>query len=134
MSAIVEIIKDLLIFIAVMFGLVIVLIAVIAKMPDDNPLKRTMTALCYRVGATLGAGVLAVPIEPIPGLDALYDIAVPIFLIYYWFTFLREAYITATTAARHPSQTHRALHGDRRPPDRGLGPRFKARNTRRTSF
>jgi hypothetical protein len=56
-----------------------------------------------RVGATLGASVLAVPIEPIPGLDALYDIAVPIFLIYYWFTFLREAYITTTTAARHSS-------------------------------
>jgi hypothetical protein len=102
MSSFAEIIRDLLIFITVMFGLFVVLIVVISKSPDDNPLKKLMTALCYRVGATLGASVLAVPIEPIPGLDALYDIAVPIFILYYWFTFFREAFITTTTAARIP--------------------------------
>ena len=60
-------------------------------MPSDNPLKRILTALCYRIGATAAAGALAVPIEPIPWLDALYDIGAPVLLIWYWFTFFRDA-------------------------------------------
>jgi hypothetical protein len=88
-----EIIRDLLIFIAVMFALCIVLVVVISKLPDDNPLKRVLTALSYRLGATLAAGAVAIPLEPIPGLDALYDVAVPVALIWYWFTFLRDSLI-----------------------------------------
>jgi hypothetical protein len=91
LSMIEEIIRDLLIFVAVTFALFIVLLVVVSKMPDDNPLKRILTALSYRVGATLAAGVVAVPVEPIPGLDVLYDIGVPILLIWYWFTFFRDA-------------------------------------------
>jgi hypothetical protein len=60
-------------------------------MPDSNPLKRLLTALSYRLGATLAAGAVAVPLEPIPGIDTLYDIGVPIALIWYWFTFFRDA-------------------------------------------
>ena len=78
LSAITEIIRDLLIFVAVMTALLIALIVVVSKMPDSNPLKRLLTALTYRVGATAAAGAIAIPIEPIPGLDTLYDIAVPI--------------------------------------------------------
>src|SRR6476646_11617120 len=89
-ATIMEIIRDLLIFVAVMFALCIVLIVVVSKLPDDNPLKRILTALSYRLGATLAAGAVAIPVEPIPGLDALYDIAVPIALIWYWFTFFRD--------------------------------------------
>ena len=89
-ATIMEIIRDLLIFVAVIFALCIVLIVVISKMPDDNPLKRILTALSYRLAATLAAGAVAVPVEPIPGLDVLYDIAVPIALIWYWFTFFRD--------------------------------------------
>jgi hypothetical protein len=87
----VELIRDLLIFIAVMFALSIVLIVVISMLPNDNPLKRILTALSYRIGATLAAGMIAVPVEPIPGLDVLYDIAIPLALIWYWFTFFRDA-------------------------------------------
>jgi hypothetical protein len=50
-----------------------------------------MTALSYRVGATLMAGVVAIPIEPLPGLDVLYDIGVPILLTWYWFSFFRHS-------------------------------------------
>jgi NhaP-type Na+/H+ or K+/H+ antiporter len=91
LSAIEEIIRDLLIFVAVMTALLIILIVVVSKMPSDNPLKRVLMALCYRIGATAAAGALAVPIEPVPGLDALYDIGVPILLLWYWFTFFRDA-------------------------------------------
>jgi hypothetical protein len=81
-----------------MFVLLIVLLVVISKMPDNNTLKRIFNALIFRVGATLGVGVLAIPIEPIPGLDGIYDIAAPIFLLYYWFTFIRSAIATARHA------------------------------------
>jgi hypothetical protein len=92
LSTIAEIIRDLLIFVAVMTGMLVVLVVAVSKMPDSNPLKRLLTALTYRVGATAAAGALAIPIEPIPGIDALYDIAVPILLFWYWFTFFRDAF------------------------------------------
>jgi len=102
MAAIVEIIRDLFIFIAVMFALFIVLIVVVSKMPDDNPLKRILSALSHRVGWTLGAGVVAVPLEPIPGLDAIYDIAVPIALIWYWLTFFKQVVAIMREPSVHP--------------------------------
>ena len=100
LSTIENIIRDLLIFVAVMTVLLIVLIVVVSRMPSDNPLKRVLTALCYRIGATAAAGALAVPVEPIPGLDGLYDIGVPILLIWYWFTFFRDV---ARATSRPPA-------------------------------
>jgi len=105
MHALIEIIKYLLIFVAVMFALLVLLIAVIARLPAGHPLKRLMTELCWRLGATIGAGALAVPIEPIPGLDALYDVAAPIVLAIYWFGFFRDAY-----RAAKPNQPRSHLH------------------------
>ena len=69
LSSIAEIIRDLLIFIIVMAALLIKLVIVISKMPDFKPLKRLLTALSYRLGATLAAGAVTVPLEPIPGID-----------------------------------------------------------------
>ena len=66
LSSIAEIIRDLLIFVMVMAALLITLVVVISKMPDSNPLKRLLTALSYRLGATLAAAAVAVPLEPIP--------------------------------------------------------------------
>ena len=90
LSTVADIIRDLLIFVVAMTALFIVLIVVVSRMPDDNPLKRILSALSYRIGATAAAGAVAIPIEPIPGLDGLYDIAVPIVLIWYWYTFFRD--------------------------------------------
>ena len=115
-ATIMEIIRDLLIFVAVMFALCIVLIVVISKMPDDNPLKRILTALSYRLAATLAAGAVAVPVEPIPGLDVLYDIAVPIALIWYWFTFFRDTRRSSGggTAAPRTSSNQTGIGADGR--------------------
>ena len=78
LSTIAEIIRDLLIFIGVIAALLIALLVVVSKMPNTNPLKRILTALCYRLAATLAAGAVAIPLEPIPGIDVIYDIGVPI--------------------------------------------------------
>jgi hypothetical protein len=101
-SAIVHITRDLLIFVAVMFALLIALTVVVSKMPDHNPLKRILSALSYRVGATAAAGMIAIPVEPIPGLDVLYDVGVPIALLWYWFTFFREAVRTVSSTPAQP--------------------------------
>ena len=56
LSTIAEIIRDLLIFVGAIAALLTTLAVVVSKMPDTNPLKRILTALCYRLGATLAAG------------------------------------------------------------------------------
>src|SRR4029078_11881829 len=109
-----EIIRDLLVFIAAMFAMCIVLIIVVSNLPDQNPLKLILTALSYRVGATLLAGAVAVPIEPIPGLDVLYDLAVPIALIWYWFTFFRDALRAPAVVSPRPSDPTRITTQDPR--------------------
>ena len=119
MSSIAEIVRDLLIFIAVMTALLIAFIVIVSRMPDTNPLKRVLSALSYRLGATLAAGAVAIPIEPIPGIDMLYDFGVPIALIWYWYTFFRDARRLAANPQSPPGQgqitqnkeTHRAETG-----------------------
>ena len=92
LSGIEQIFRDILIFVAVMSALFIALIVIVSKLPEDNPLKLVLSALSRRVGITLGAGVVAIPVEPIPGLDAVYDVAVPVLLLWHWYTFARDAY------------------------------------------
>ena len=90
MDTITEIIRDLLIFTGIMFLLLIGVLVAAFRLPPGNPLKRTLTALALRLGASLGAGLLAIPIEPIPGLDLLYDLGAPAALLYFWYTFFRN--------------------------------------------
>jgi hypothetical protein len=111
LSSIAEIIRDLLIFVVAMAALLITLVVVVSKMPDSNPLKRLLTALSYRLGATLAAGAVAIPLEPIPGIDVLYDIGVPIVLIWYWFTFFKDARRVMSDPSSRPDQRQITLDG-----------------------
>ena len=47
LSTIAEIIRDLLIFLGVIAALLITLVVAVSRMPNSNPLKRVLTALCY---------------------------------------------------------------------------------------
>ena len=111
LSTIAEIIRDLLIFIGVIAALLVALLVVVSKMPNANPLKRILTALCYRLAARLAAGAIAIPLELIPGIDVIYDIGVPIVLIWYWFTFFREA--RRATSDPHPPDQRQVTYGGR---------------------
>jgi hypothetical protein len=113
LSTIAEIIRDLLIFVGAIAALLVVLVIVVAKMPDTNPLKRVLTALCYRLGATLAAGAVAIPLEPIPGIDVLYDIGVPIALLWYWWTFFRDARHTTSQTSQPAPQRRQVTYGGR---------------------
>jgi hypothetical protein len=84
------IVGDLLLFIIVMLGLLIGLLVWMARLPPDNPVRRILHALALRVGAMLGAGTVAIPVQPIPGIDVAYDLALPALVIYLAFTFFRE--------------------------------------------
>ena len=55
LSTIAEAIRDLLIFVGVIAVLPIALVVVVSKMPNTNPLKRVLMALCYRLGCHIGA-------------------------------------------------------------------------------
>jgi hypothetical protein len=114
LSTIAEIIRDLLIFVGVIAALLVVLVVAVSTLPDTNPLKRVLTALCYRLGATLAAGAVAIPLEPIPGIDVLYDIGVPIALIWYWWTFFRDAHrMTRPTSEPSPPDQRQVTYGGR---------------------
>ena len=91
LNAVERIIRDLLIFVVAMSVVLAALMVIISRMPNDNPLKRIMVALSFRVGATAAAGMLVIPSKPIPGLDAVIDIGAPLALIWYWWTFFRDA-------------------------------------------
>ncbi len=88
-------------------ALVLILLVVISRMPADNPLRQVLNLLVARIGATAAAGALAIPIEPIPGLDVLYDIGAPILLVYYWYTFFKKIgpIWSNASAARRPRGT-----------------------------
>lgn len=91
-GSIATIIQDLLIFVGALVLLLVVLVAIVVRLPSGHPLKQLLWHLCFRVGATLGAGLLAIPVEPIPGVDIAYDVGAPLVLAIYWFTFFREVY------------------------------------------
>ncbi len=90
MEIVAGIFRDLLIFVGAMFVLFIALIVVVSRFSKDNPLKRILVALSYRAAATLAVSAVALPVEFIPGVDALYDIAAPIGLVWFWYTFFRD--------------------------------------------
>jgi hypothetical protein len=127
LSTLGEIVRDLLLAVGLITVLLAGMIVVVMKMPAGNPLKRLLTALCFRLGATAAAAVLAIPIEPIPGLDVFYDIGAPILLLVYWISFFKNARWTSapdTHGGTPPSMT-----GDRRhqlPPHGSSSPRWLA--------
>jgi hypothetical protein len=84
-------VRDILIVVGVMTALLVVLLIVAARQPSGNPLRRVLWALCLRLAATIGTGLVAIPLEPIPGLDVAYDIGAPLGLLIFWVTFFRNA-------------------------------------------
>jgi hypothetical protein len=104
LTAVTHIFADLLIFVGVMAVLFVVLLIAALRLPADNPLKRVVTALCFRVAATLGAGIIAIPVEPIPGVDVAYDAAAAVGLAIYWLSFfVTAARIVIDTQRRKPA-------------------------------
>jgi hypothetical protein len=57
--------------------------------------------------------MLVIPATPIPGLDTLIDVGAPIALIWYWWTFFRDANRGGSKA---PARASRGTGGSGDPP------------------
>jgi hypothetical protein len=91
MDTIMSLVKGILIAVGALVVVLVVLLVVISRLPRGTRARLLMSALATRVGATAFAGLVAVPIEPIAGLDVLYDVAAPIILLVYWLRFFPRA-------------------------------------------
>jgi hypothetical protein len=80
----------LLLFALALVVLFVVLLVVISKMPNDNPLKMLLSALSHRVGATAALMVVDPVATGLPVIGEVWDFATIAWLIYFWFTFLRR--------------------------------------------
>ena len=94
--------RDLLIALGAMTALLALLLVAAVRMPRSNPVRRVLGALSLRVAAMIGAGLVAIPLEPIPGLDVAYDVAAPLGLLVFWITFFRKAARILKAARRSP--------------------------------
>jgi hypothetical protein len=84
MSAAFHFLEVLVVSVVALVALILVLIVVVAHLPG-SPMKEILAALARRIGATAAISLLAAPLEPIPGVDVLYDAAGAVFLAIYWF-------------------------------------------------
>ena len=91
LNAVERIIRDLLVFVVAMSVVLAALLVIISRLPNDNPLKRILVALAIASARRRRPGMLVIPATPIPGLDAVVDIGAPLALIWFWWTFFRDA-------------------------------------------
>src|ERR1700722_52506 len=91
LSFIGQIIRDLLIFAVAGSALLVILLIAVSRLSPQNPLRQLLNELCRHVAVTLAAGLVAIPIEPIPGVDIAYDTLVPLVLLYFWIKFIWRA-------------------------------------------
>jgi hypothetical protein len=73
-SAIVEIIEIILFSLLALVALLAVLLITVSLLPKDKPLRMLLVALSKPIGIMVGLGTVALPIEFIPAIDAVYDL------------------------------------------------------------
>jgi hypothetical protein len=84
MSAAFHFLEVLVISVVALVAFTLMLLVVVAHLPD-SPLKAILAAVAKRIGATAAISVLGALLEPIPGIDVLFDAAGAVFLAMYWF-------------------------------------------------
>ncbi len=81
--------KVLVLCVAGLIALLVILLVLVNYLPR-SPLRDIMGALTKRIGATAAVAMIAIPIQPVVGIDGIYDIASSIFLLCYWLLLIRE--------------------------------------------
>jgi hypothetical protein len=84
MDAITGLVLGLIHSIVWLFAIFLVFVVVVSLLPQDNPLRHMLMAVTKRLGVTLAVGAVAVPVEFIPLVDMIFDIAAPVGLVWYW--------------------------------------------------
>jgi hypothetical protein len=103
-----QIVEAIIYGIVALVALLVVLLIVLAKMPKDHPMHQLLGALVRPVGLMVGAGVVGIPVEFIPGIDVLYDIVAVLLIAFSWLKFFRTAHgiwpqLLSNAAARAPA-------------------------------
>src|SRR5271169_49719 len=91
---ILRLIEVLLICGVVLIASFVALIIFAMRLPEGNPLRVMLTHLAWRVGATGATMIIDPVVTEIPSIGELFDLVTLGFLIYYWYTFFREAFRT----------------------------------------
>ena len=81
--------KILVLCLAGLIALLLVLIVLVNYLPR-SPLRDVLGAVTKRIGATAAVTMIAIPIQPIVGVDGIYDIASSIFLLCYWLLLIKD--------------------------------------------
>jgi hypothetical protein len=102
-TALLHFVEFLIVSVIALAVLLVVLLVAISMLPKDNPPRQMLVALTKPVGVMVGAGVIGTPIEFIPGIDALYDIAALVFIAYSWIKFARQAGVLWPSVAAYLS-------------------------------
>jgi hypothetical protein len=90
LADILHFIEFIFVFALALIVLFIVLLVVVFKMPNDNPLKMVFSALLYRLGATAGLMVIDPVATALPLVGEVWDLATIAWLIYFWYTFFKQ--------------------------------------------
>jgi len=102
MNAAFHFLEVLVITMGALIALTLVLIVIVAHLPA-SPLRQVLAAVAKRIGATAVVSLLAAPLEAIPGVDTVYDVAGLVFLALYWLSIVRaiaQAFRPDEAAAR----------------------------------
>lgn len=81
--------KVLVLCVAGLIALLVILLVLVNFLPK-SPLRDIIGALTMRIGATATVAVIAIPVQPIVGIDGIYDIASTIFLLCYWLLLIKD--------------------------------------------
>ncbi len=81
--------KVLVLCVAGLIALLVLLLVLVNYLPK-SPLRDIIGALTMRIGATAAVAVIAIPVQPIVGIDGIYDIASSVFLLCYWLLLIKD--------------------------------------------
>jgi len=90
MQEILRFVEVLIICAVALIAIFAILIVVIARMPQDNPLRMLLAALSHRIGATGGLMLVDPIATSVPLGGEVFTIVSLIFLAYYWYTFFKQ--------------------------------------------
>ena len=81
--------KILVLCLAGLIALLAILIVLVNYLPR-SPLRDVLGAVTKRIGATVMVSIIAIPVQPVLGIDGIYDLASTAFLLCYWFLLIRD--------------------------------------------
>ena len=81
--------KILVLCLAGLIALTAILIVLVNYLPR-SPLRDVLGAVTKRITATALVAMIAIPVQPIVGIDGIYDLASSAFLLCYWLLLIRD--------------------------------------------